>query len=71
MYYLCINKNGKTKNIMKKQLLEDLQTAKNTLAYTNEALTTNLENWERKEFELVKNQLTEEIASLEIRVLLF
>ena len=56
---------------MKKQLLEDLQTAKNTLAYTNEALTTNLENWERKEFESVKNQLTEEIASLEIRVLLF
>ena len=58
-----------TKNkIMKIQLLQDLATAKKALSYTNKALNSNLENWERKEFEAVKIDLTNDINSLEKRI---
>ena len=53
---------------MKNQLLQDLETAKKALNYTNEALNSNLENWERKEFEAVKIDLTNSINSLEKRI---
>jgi hypothetical protein len=53
---------------MKKQLQQDLETAKKGLNYTNEALNSNLENWERKEFESVKEDLTNSINSLEKRI---
>lgn len=53
---------------MKSQLLQDLATAKKGLNYTNEALNSNLENWERKEFEVVKIDLTNNINSLEKRI---
>ena len=53
---------------MEKQLLQDLETAKKGLNYVNEALNSNLENWERKEFEEVKNLLINDINSLEKRI---
>ena len=53
---------------MKKQLLQDLETAKKALNYTNEALNSNLENWERKEFESVKADFINTIKSLEKRI---
>ena len=53
---------------MKTQLTEDLETAKKALNYTNEALNSNLENWERKEFEAVKIDLINDINSLEKRI---
>ena len=53
---------------MKNQLLQDLATAKKGLNYTNEALNSNLENWEKKEFEAVKIDLTNDINSLEKRI---
>ena len=53
---------------MKNQLLQDLATAKKGLNYTNEALNSNLENWERKEFLAVKIDLINDINSLEERI---
>ena len=53
---------------MMTQLTQDLTSIKNQLNYTNNALSSNLENWERKEFEQVKNMLLEEIESLENRI---
>ena len=53
---------------MKKELLEKLKSAKQSLNYTNEALNFNLENWERKEFEAVKIDLIKDIDSLEKRL---
>jgi hypothetical protein len=53
---------------MKTQLIQDLISAKKQLNYTNEALYSNLEKWEIKEFELVKISLLEEIKSLENRI---
>lgn len=53
---------------MKNQLLQDLATAKKGLNYTNKALNSNLENWERKEFEGVKIDLINDINSLEKRI---
>jgi hypothetical protein len=53
---------------MKTQLTQDLKSAKNQLSYVNEALASNLENWERKEYEAVKADLIENINSLEYRL---
>lgn len=53
---------------MKTQLIQDLASAKGQLNYTNEALNSNLEKWERKEFQEVKAMLIEEIESLENRI---
>lgn len=53
---------------MKTQLTQDLKSAQVQLAYTNNALSANLENWERKEYEQVKKMLIEEIESLEYRI---
>lgn len=53
---------------MKTILIEDLRTKKGALEYTNNALNSNLENWERKEFEQVKQSLIDEIESLEYRI---
>jgi hypothetical protein len=53
---------------MKTQLTQDLKSAKGQLSYTNNALASNLENWERKEYEQVKQMLIEEIESLEFRI---
>jgi hypothetical protein len=53
---------------MKTQLTQDLKSAKNQLSYVNEALSSNLENWERKEYEAVKADLIENISSLEYRL---
>ena len=54
--------------IMKMQLTQDLKSAQGQLDYTNNALSANLENWERKEYEQVKKMLIEEIESLEYRI---
>ena len=54
---------------MKTQLTQDLLNAKGQLNYTNNALLSNLENWERKEFLQVKEMLLLEIKSLENRII--
>lgn len=54
---------------MKIQLTQDLASAKRQLNYTQNALLSNLENWERKEFLQVENDLLETIESLENRIL--
>jgi len=53
---------------MKTQLTQDLKNAQGQLNYTNNALTSNLEAWERKEFEQVKEMLLSDITSLEMRI---
>jgi hypothetical protein len=53
---------------MKTQLTQDLTNTQNQLNYTNNALTSNLENWERKEFEQVKKMLLLDIESLTNRI---
>ena len=53
---------------MKMQLTQDLTSAQKQLVYTSNALSSNLENWERKEYEQVKQMLIEEIESLEYRI---
>lgn len=53
---------------MKTQLIQDLASAKGQLNYTNGALASILENWERKEYQEVKAMLIEEIESLENRI---
>jgi hypothetical protein len=53
---------------MKTILIQDLKTKKAALEYTNNALNSNLENWERKEIEQVKQSLINEIQSLEYRI---
>jgi len=53
---------------MKTQLIQDLQSVNNQLVYCNEALNSNLENWERKEFEQVKEMLLLENESLTERI---
>jgi hypothetical protein len=55
---------------MKTQLTEDLKSAKAQLSYTKNALSSNLENWERKEYEQVKQMLIEQIENLEYRITL-
>ncbi len=61
------NNNIKT-NTMKTQLIQDLNNTQKQLNYTNNALTFNLENWERKEFEQVKKMLLLDIESLTNRI---
>lgn len=53
---------------MKKQLTQDLESAKKQLSYVTEALASNLELWERKEYEAVKSDLIKNINSLEYRL---
>jgi hypothetical protein len=53
---------------MRNQLIQDLQSVNNQLVYCNEALNSNLENWERKEFEQVKEMLLLENESLTERI---
>jgi hypothetical protein len=53
---------------MKTQLIQDLNNTQKQLNYTNNALTFNLENWERKEFEQVKKMLLLDIESLTNRI---
>lgn len=53
---------------MKTQLTEDLKSSKNQLDYVNQALSSQLENWERKEYEAVRAELIETIESLEYRL---
>lgn len=50
------------------ELTENLTSAKNQLSHVNEALDSNLELWERKEYETVKASLIEDIDSLEHRL---
>lgn len=52
---------------MKRELNERLENLKKQLNYVNQALSSILENWERKEFEAIKAEYIEEIASLEHR----
>jgi len=66
--YICKVINNEKTEIMKTILIEDLRTKKGALEYTNNALNSNLENWERKEFEQVKQSLINEIQSLEYRI---
>lgn len=56
---------------MKAQLIEDLTSAKGQLEYVNGALASNLESWERNEYEQVRSSLTADIESLESRINLF
>ena len=53
---------------MKAQLIQELKSAKGQLTYTNNCLSQELENWERKEYEQVKSILISEIESLENRI---
>lgn len=53
---------------MKRELTERLESLKKQLNYTNDALASNLENWERKEFEAIKVDYISEIESLEYRL---
>jgi hypothetical protein len=53
---------------MKIELTQSLKSAKSQLDYTNSCLSFNLENWERKEYEQVKEILICEIESLENRI---
>jgi hypothetical protein len=66
--YICKVINNEKTEIMKTILIEDLRTKKGALESTNNALNSNLENWERKEFEQVKQSLINEIQSLEYRI---
>lgn len=61
--------NNKQIEIMKIQLTEDLASAKGQLIYVEEALAwEGLENWERKEFEVSKQELVLKIESLTYRL---
>ena len=69
LVYICTQiTTTKQLKIMKNQLTQDLLNAKGQLNYTNSALNSNLENWERKEFLQVKQMLLLEIESLENRI---
>jgi len=57
-----------TATTMKRELTERLESLKKQLNYANEALSSIIENWERKEFEAIKSDYIEEIASLEHRL---
>tara|TARA_R110000782_G_scaffold239545_1_gene325962 strand:- start:81 stop:257 length:177 start_codon:yes stop_codon:yes gene_type:complete len=50
------------------QLQQDLKSVQSQLVYTNAALASNLENWERKEFTQVKEMLLAELESLNFRI---
>tara|TARA_S200002703_G_C3723914_1_gene222417 strand:- start:484 stop:657 length:174 start_codon:yes stop_codon:yes gene_type:complete len=47
-----------------RELQHQLQTAESALRGANVALTHNLENWERKEFEAVKKQAENKITEV-------
>lgn len=43
---------------------ETLESLRGQLNYTQDALNSNLENWERKEFEVVKTEIEFKIQSI-------
>lgn len=47
---------------------ETLESLTGQLNYTNEALSSNLENWERKEFAAVKSEIEFKINSINERI---
>lgn len=57
---------------MRRELTEKLESARGQLNYVNETLNSgfDFEAWEKKEYEAVKADLLEEIASLEYRLTL-
>jgi len=52
-------------NFILNQHIEKLESLKGQLSYTKEALTNNLQNWERKEYETIKAEYIQEIKDLE------
>jgi len=44
--------------------LNELESLKGQIKYSNKALNSNLENWERKEYTQVKNDACNELDSL-------
>ncbi len=53
---------------MKKQLEQDLERAIKGIAYCELALNSELQNWERKEYQAVLKMNTEEAESLKERI---